>query len=1144
MILARLSRSRRLSGLSRDAGALIVSTYFAQKGGPVVWVCDSNQEADDVAEDIPYFLPEGRRKEVMVFPGLETDPYRGISPHPELAARRAVGLARLLKGFGGVLIIPVAALAQRLVSPESFQRRCRKLATGDASSRDSLIAALRSMGYAREDPVGEIGEFSFRGGIVDVFSPSGEFPYRIEFFGDEVESIRQFDPSTQRSVGLVESCEVVPMRELCPSSAEIAVWHQAAPQHWREVRFAERLSELFQFTENGELFNGFESLFPLVLPLKSSILDYLASGGAAPVLFLSEPEALESVLQDRWRKAEESFQDSDLAGIPALQPSKHFFPPDYLTTLQQDELAFSIERLSTDGDDSGRFDFTPGMKYHGRIQELLGDVEKWRSNGERTVFVMHSAGMAERLVEIFREYDSSAVFADKGFDQALKYPVAVTIGRLHDGFASTQLGLRLVSETDVFGERRIQRTEPRRAEGVGIFLSDFRDLADGDYVVHLDHGIGIFRGLGRVGVGEQAGEFVILEYSGGSKLYVPTDRLDLIQKYCSGGGSAPQVDRLGGASWKKTKARIKKSMQDLAEDLLKLYAQREVAKGFAFSPDDELMKEFEAAFEYDETPDQLAAIQACKVDMEEVRPMDRLICGDVGYGKTEVAMRAAFKAVNDAKQVVVLAPTTVLAFQHYNTFRERFSGFPVQIEMLSRFVARPLHKEILQRVKSAQVDILIGTHRLLSRDLILNDLGLIIVDEEQRFGVAQKEKLKRLKANVDVLTLSATPIPRTLNMSLVGIRDLSIIETAPRDRLSIQTVVVRFSAHMIRNAIDMELKRSGQVFFVHNSVETIYGMASTIQKIAPEARLAVAHGQMREEELEQVMLDFLHYKFDVLVCTTIIENGLDIPRANTIIVNRADRFGLSQLYQLRGRVGRSNRRAYAYLLVAEEEALSEDARKRLAAIKEFSDLGSGFRLAALDMEIRGAGNLLGGEQSGHIDAVGFELYVKLLDQAIRELKGEPTAEEIRTAIDLRLDIRIPEHYIEDSNLRLWVYKRLSSLSDAAKVESLREEVTDRFGRYPRAVANLFDYARIRLKAQDLRLVSIERKGSQIRFKLRPDTPIPAEALVRIVTSRKGYSFATDGSLIVPIDESEHSSILETVNRMLDALAECCPVAGQ
>ena len=615
-------------------------------------------------------------------------------------------------------------------------------------------------------------------------------------------------------------------------------------------------------------------------------------------------------------------------------------------------------------------------------------------------------------------------------DEAHTATVFVATGHLSRGFRLPEAGLVIYAETDVLDEER--RVRERRKSAASSFLSDFRDLKIGDHVVHVDHGIGMFVGLKRIQVGGRDGaqEFMELRYAGDDKLFVPIERLDLVQKFT--GGSKPALDRLGGTTWERAKTRVKKAMRDMAEELLKLYAARKAVSGHAFAPDSHWQREFDEAFEWELTPDQQAAVADIKRDMETPSPMDRLLCGDVGYGKTEVAMRAAFKAVMDGKQVAVLAPTTVLAFQHLKTLRDRFAGFPVAIEMVSRFRSKPEQKQILTDLAAGKVDIIVGTHRLLSKDVVFRDLGLLVVDEEQRFGVAHKEKIKQLRRRVDVLTMTATPIPRTLNMSLVGIRDMSIIETPPKDRLAIQTSVVKFDQHVIARAIRNELERGGQVYFVHNRVESIYSLGSLLTRIVPEARIAVAHGQMDEDALERVMVDFVAHASDVLLATTIIENGLDIPNANTIIVNRADRYGLAQLYQLRGRVGRSDRRAYAHLLIPPEDSLSAVARKRLAAIREFSDLGSGFRVAALDLEIRGAGNLLGGEQSGHIDAVGFDMYMKLLEQTVKELRGEELEDERRASVNLRVDLRLDEEYIQDMNQRLTVYRRIAAVRSGGR----------------------------------------------------------------------------------------------------------------
>jgi transcription-repair coupling factor (superfamily II helicase) len=707
---------------------------------------------------------------------------------------------------------------------------------------------------------------------------------------------------------------------------------------------------------------------------------------------------------------------------------------------------------------------------------------------------------------------------------------------VHTGFFLPAAGLRVLTGQDAFDEAEAGRGA-RRSKGAHrhLFVSDFRDLKPGDYVVHLDHGIGQFQGLKEIGLQDGPREFVLLTYQDEAKLYVPVERLDLIQKYGNLGGAKPALDRLGGTSWTRTKSRIKKSMRDMAGELLKLYAERQMSEGFAFSPDSAWQQEFDDAFEFELTPDQAEAIDAVKRDMESRRPMDRLLCGDVGYGKTEVAMRAAFKAVMDGKQVAVLAPTTVLAFQHATTFQQRFTAFPVRIQLLSRFRSAKEQKLIIADLELGRVDIVIGTHRLLSKDVAFRDLGLVIVDEEQRFGVTHKERLKALKTRVDVLTLTATPIPRTLNMALLGLRDMSVIETPPKNRLAIQTSVLRSSPDVLRSAIELELVRNGQVYFVHNRVETIHASAAMIQQLVPRARVAVAHGQMSERDLERVMLRFVQDEVDVLVATTIIENGLDIPRANTLVVNRADLYGLSQLYQLRGRVGRSDRRAYAYLLVPSDEMLTEVARKRLAAIREFSDLGTGFRVAALDLEIRGAGNLLGGEQHGHIEAVGFDLYCQLLEQTVEELKGRKPEEEISASLNLNLDIRIPESYVAESSQRLRMYKRISSAPDQQQLEAQRLEMIDRYGRYPSPVENLFRYAALRLEALAMRIQGVERKNNQVFFKFADQSHVSAPRLLELIRRSRKATLSPQGVLCLEVPDARPELLFESIHQVLDQI---------
>ena len=786
------------------------------------------------------------------------------------------------------------------------------------------------------------------------------------------------------------------------------------------------------------------------------------------------------------------------------------------------------------------------MRYHGRLADFAADTRRSQEEGTTMLFVMPSLGVAERVTEILGEYDVVArlSLAQEGADlQSNLVQPFVTVGRLSGGFAFPAAHLVVHVEGELFEaeeqavERRIdsrlQKAEGRkRRSKAAAFLSDFRDLKPGDFVVHIDHGIGRFGGLQMLDLGPRSGEFMLLYYADEAKLYVPVERLDLVQRYSSAEGHQPQLDRLGGLGWQKTKAKAKRAMRDMADELLRLYAERKLVGGYAFAADTPWQSEFEDGFEYVLTPDQETAIEDVRRDMEEPTPMDRLLCGDVGYGKTEVAMRAAFKSVMEGKQAAVLTPTTVLAYQHYDTFRTRFAPFPVKIELLSRFRSTREQKDVVKRVESGEVDVIIGTHRLLSKDVRFRDLGLVVVDEEQRFGVAHKERLKQLKKKVDVLTLSATPIPRTLNMSLTGLRDMSLIETAPRDRLAIQTQVVQFSENVIKSAIELELARGGQVFFIHNRVETIETIAALVQRLVPQARLAVGHGQMNEKEMERVMLDFIEFKYDVLVATTIIENGIDIPRANTIIINRADQYGLSQLYQLRGRVGRSNRRAYAYLLIPGEQELTPIARRRLAAIREFSDLGAGFRIAALDLELRGAGNLLGGQQSGHMDALGFDLYTQMLERTVAELRGEAIEDEVTVSINLGANVAIPEEYISDMGQRLRTYKRISSARDEETLSSIRNETRDRYGPLPPSVEQLFAYARLRRAAESVGVISLDRTADGLAIKFSEKARISAEKLAQFVSSRADRTFTPSGVMRLQVDEEDTDDILRIAHGAL------------
>ncbi len=1137
--LQKGSRTLSASGATGGAKALTIAKAVLAENRPVAVLAPSNPEAQNLALEIQFYLDllSPSPIEVIHLPSFEVDPYRGLSPHPEVAAARARALWQLIADGRRVLVASIRAASIRLHSPERFLNYCLLLNQDEEMSPEMIREYLFESGYVEDDPVTDPGEFSLRGGILDVFPPHLEKPVRLEFFGDQIESIRVFDAESQRSVESLREIEIVPMREYCFRRNLLLQWAEKVSSIWSSP-FLPHIEEELALARQGEMFPAFEFLLPAIDPLEKSLFDYL-SGYRLVAL---EREALENTLAKLHSELYERYVDRIEAHKPVLAPDQIYITADELRSsidrfprLEIEELGIANPELS-----SIYVSTQSTRKYHGNIRDLVADVAKFRESGEKIAFVLSNLGRAERMNDILKEYEIPAHLCRPGEQESeehpLESPILLGIGNLHTGYYLPAANLRVLTSNDLFDEADVG-AGPKKTKAAqrNLFISDFRDLKPGDYVVHIDHGIGLFNGLRTIGMHEGAKEFVLLTYQDDARLYVPVERLDLIQKYSSMGGSRPALDRLGGTSWARTKSRIRKSMRDMAEELLKLYAQRQMVPGFAFSSDTAWQQEFEDAFEFELTRDQADALDSVKSDMEEARPMDRLLCGDVGYGKTEVAMRAAFKAVMDGKQVAVLAPTTVLAFQHYNTFRQRFTAFPVRIQLLSRFRGPKEQKQILEDLEMGRIDVIIGTHRLLSKDVSFKDLGLVVVDEEQRFGVSHKERLKTLKTRVDVLTLTATPIPRTLNMALLGLRDMSTIETPPKNRLAIQTSVLKYSHDVIRSAIEMELARNGQVYFVHNRVETIHSMAAKVQQLVPHARIGVAHGQMAERELERIMLKFVQDELDVLVATTIIENGLDIPRVNAIIVDRADLYGLSQLYQLRGRVGRSDRRAYAYLMVPSDEALSEVARKRLAAIREFSDLGTGFRVAALDLEIRGAGNLLGGEQHGHIEAVGFDLYCQLLEHTVEELRGEKPEEEISTSINLNLDIRIPENYISDSSQRLRMYKRISSAATDAELSVLREEMVDRFGQYPEAVENLFRYAQLRQTTLALQIQSVEKNRNQIFFRFVDNSKVNAEKLLRLVTRNKNASFSPQGLLTLQVPDAAPQQLFDSIHKILDEI---------
>jgi transcription-repair coupling factor (superfamily II helicase) len=1141
----------RVSGLLPPAKALLLVLLQRIADRPFILVVPDNRSAEDLVPVLQAFheLAGGSEADsIFALPTRDVLPFQNLSPHPEIQEERAVALWKIATGAVSILVSPIASTALRLRGSEYYADLARVIRRSDTLDIDPLLRHLNTVGYASTDVVEMPGEYAVRGGILDVYSPEADRPLRIEFFGDEVESIRKFDPATQRSSNPVDEALLLPLTETPVSEELLGAIH--ARLSGKRITGAEEIVEQAVRSAGVTVFPGWEFYAP-VAGADRTVFDLMPRA----VVLTDEPDNLRNEFERVWSRIEDAHERSEIGNL--VRPTDLYLPPEEwwatLATLPgADVQHLEIERPGQAG--SASFHTQPAQRFHSSVPALLDEVKKQIAEQNRVLIAVPNIGEVERLADLFSENGLSFRLGSRTrggesyADETAYFAgeiLTTTLAKAYvpDGAILPGAHLAIFGARDLFDESEAVISRPQRQKSkTSAFLSDFRDLQVGDYVVHVEHGIGQYQGLKEINQGDGNAEFMLLEYAEGARLYVPLTRLDLIQKYRSSEGAKPALNHLGTAAWAKTKARVKKAMKDMADELLKLYAERSAAKGNAFSPDNQWMREFEDTFEYTETEDQDLAITDVKRDMESSQPMDRLLCGDVGYGKTEIAMRAAFKAVNDNKQVAVLAPTTVLAFQHFETFKHRFAAFPVTIEMISRFRSPKQQKEILQKVEAGKIDILIGTHRLLSKDVKFPDLGLLVVDEEQRFGVRHKERLKQMRKEVDVLTMSATPIPRTLHMSMIGLRDMSVIETPPKDRMAIQTVVATWDPKLIQSALQQELDRGGQVYFVHNRVESIWEIAANLQELVPQARIIVGHGQMSEGELEKVMLKFMHHEADILVSTTIIENGLDIPLCNTIIINRADRLGLSELYQLRGRVGRSSRRAYAYLLVPADVELTPIARRRLAALKEFSDLGAGFKIAALDLELRGAGNLLGGEQSGHIEAVGFELYTQMLDRAVREMKGEAAPDEAETQLNLGLNIRIPADYIREENQRLRMYKRVAGVETESQLNDVAAELQDRYGEPPAPVRNLLEYAALKLLAVRVGVTAIERKREFVTIKFQQNAVIDPAKLARFVSSQRGTQFTPDGTLKFSMKATAANEVLNHLRNLLEQLAAEMPTA--
>ncbi len=1108
--LAGSQRSYLFAGLAKTGRSLLIVTPGEAEVGVLV-------------EDLTTLLPGIC---VQPFPAWQMLPYRVLAHSNEVLSQRLRVLEQLVKGESLVIVASLEALFRRLVPPEIFSRARVELALGQRVDLEKLRLNLVEMGYQRVDLVEGRGQFSSRGGIIDLYSMTAVHPVRIEFFDDEVDSIRHFEVANQRSLDKLTALSIPPCRELVVTPE---AWQRGEENYdsesknqLKKLQRSGSVDAVHQLSSQGAVvleqirnrlpFDGMESLQAFFYPEPVTLLDYFAR---KPLVLVDDPIRLKEVADTLLKERNETYTD--------LMGKGKVLPGHFNSYLDWHTLRSSLENCQgiycsflprnpqyVKASNVVNFPAKAMHSFLGHLEVLADEIRHWRRRSYAVVLLVSSEDRAFNLLHLLKDAKIDAFYVKQLDNEVRDGNVVITVGQLASGFELVSARLAVVTDAEIFGQRKKVRKHRIKPDAK---MEPLADLKTGDYVVHVNHGIGRYLGLMTLDIGGIQKDYLQLQYAGEDKLYVPTDQVGFLQKYLGAEADHPKLSRLGGTEWSKAKAKVREAVRDMAQELLELYASRQTVKGYRFLPDTPWQAEFESLFPYEETPDQVRAISEVKRDMEKDRPMDRLLCGDVGYGKTEVALRAAFKAVMDNKQVAVLVPTTILAQQHYNTFRERFANYPVRIEMLSRFRTLKEQRLILAGLATREVDIVIGTHRLVQEDILFKDLGLLVVDEEQRFGVGHKERLKRLRKNVDVLTLTATPIPRTLHMSLVGVRDTSLLETPPEERFPVQTYVLEEDPALIREAIRRELNRGGQVYFVHNRVVDLDRVAGWLQDLVPEARIAVAHGQMKEDELEQVMLEFMDNTYDVLVCTTIVETGLDISNVNTLIVKDADHFGLAQLYQLRGRVGRTNRLAYAYFLFRRDKVLTEISERRLSAIREFTEFGSGFKIAMRDLEIRGAGNILGAEQHGHIAEVGFDLYCRLLEEAVQEARGEKTEPVIDTVIELPVEAYIPDAYVPDTNQKVELYRRLAALAEASEVEDLHEELVDRYGDLPESVQCLLKITCLKIIGKKLRIKSIGRGQGFYRIVFDPVAPLDGEKLVSVSEKYKNnvkYHHSADG----------------------------------
>jgi len=1072
------NKNAYITGAVKEFKPFLVAFIYSVLKKPLALILSDEKEIEEFKKALAFYANLFNEKDLILltFPSYDRDLFIPVKTHEDIIWERIKTLWHLNYSKKFIILIPIMSAIRKLISSYVFKKACYRIEKGEEMPYELLLNILEDNGYKLREEVYSYGEYSVRGGIIDIYSPAHSNPVRIQFFGDTIEQIRSFDVKSQISIQEINEFIILPCREFIITSSVKNKLKKFIDE--REVKLNKEKSELLEQLWQEGSFAGYEDYIPLFFNDLVSIFNYLPKES---IRIIDEPAFIKGEVKNFLDKLKENEDKYKNRQILYFSLNNLFLSSDEINEglndfnvvfsyIEQDKLILDESIISINSKAT--------TKFEGNIYSLAKELKENYKSKLNSFLVFTRIEKAKRLAEALKEEEIGLVdycsidFEREGFEGR----IIKIEGDLPKGFISYDIGLGFYSEGNIYGEfRSLEKKYEVKTE---IFQSDLQDVSVGDFVVHVNHGIGIFRGLNYLSIDGRNKEVMTIEYADGDLLYVPVESLNLVQKYTGSGDTIPTLDKLGGRTWQLKQQKAKKAIETMMKELVELYAYRKSMKGIKFLPDDEFQREFESLFEYEETPDQLLCTEEIKKDMESDKLMERLLCGDVGYGKTEVAMRAAFKAVVSGKQVAVLSPTTILAFQHYQTFKRRFEQFPIRIAMVSRLTPQNNLKKILEDISLGKIDIAIGTHRLLSKDVIFSDLGLLIIDEEQRFGVLQKERIKELYKNIDVLMLTATPIPRTLQMALMGIRDMSVMITPPQDRLAIQTHIIKYNEEIIASAIEKEIQREGQVFFVHNDIETLPYIKNRLIKLCPFARIVSAHGRMNPKELENIMFDFVNYKYDVLVSTTIIENGIDIPRANTIIVNNADKFGLSQLYQLRGRVGRSSRRAYAYFIVSDEAALTPLARKRLAALKEFSELGSGFRLAAMDLEIRGAGNLLGKQQHGHIVELGFETYCHLLNETAKKLLNLPIPPKLDTEIVLELDYQIPKSYISSQNLRMLFYKKISSCHNVSDLIQIKNQMIDRFGKLPSQVENLFFLTQLKILSKEKALKKIVQKDNK------------------------------------------------------------------